>query len=442
MKNRVVKKHRLKNGLAVFYCHAPDLVSFELSMHINTGARDENKQNSGVSHFLEHMMFRGSVSYPDSFLLSQALEGFGGETNAMTGTEHTSYWLKGDAEKTKEAIFCFAEFFLNPNFADLEIERNVILQEMASDFNEDGTSIDTESLAMDSFFKDHPLGNPVIGTEKAVRHLTQADLQEKRKHFYCPTRCVLTIHSSLDEEQTLAHITSCFEHDWPHASGGQAVRQDASFFLTAPGDLKKAQNALCLQNNPDNQFALKLLFPTAGGLSEQVVLTTFLQRILDDGICTRLPSNIREKHGLVYDISCDTQFFQEIGVFGLDAMVSQDSLEPLLKRLKEEFHKILNHAPADWECDHIKYRYCFDLKQIMENPARLLNREVSAYFANSSFSLQDEMNAVMSFKPVDVCALAQNVFGSWRRGLVLVGPRARKCRDSVESFLSVFDQVF
>lgn len=439
MIQRMIKKHTLKNGLAVFYCHTPDLVAFEISMHINTGSRDENVTNNGISHFLEHMMFRGSRTHPNSLELSRALERFGGETNAMTGVEQTSYWLKGDSEKTQMAIEAFADFFLYPNYADLDIERNVILQEMASDFNEEGLSIDTEALGMSSLFADHPLGLSVIGNHESVKRLTHVDLEEKRRHFYSPARCALTIHTGLDEDETLKCLELYFGNVWSHCLDANPNRISAAGLISSRAQLRKPQNALCLQNNPDNQFALKLIFPTEGGLSADVVLATFLQRILDDGICTRFPANIREKYGLVYDISCDTQFFCETGTFSMDAMVSEDSLQPLMEKLEYEFKSILTQAPSVFECDHIKYRYYFDLKQILESPSRYLTREVNTYFLQSSFSLQDEMEVIRSLDPQDVLKTAQKIFGAARRGFVLVGPRARKRRDSVERFLSLFD---
>src|SRR5688572_14745720 len=115
-----LNQHKLNNGLTVIYCQTPSHAEFEISMHIKTGARDESSHNSGISHFLEHMMFRGSRYYPNSIMLARALEKFGGEINAVTGMEHTTYWIKGDAEQCLEAIPSFAEFFLYPNFADLE----------------------------------------------------------------------------------------------------------------------------------------------------------------------------------------------------------------------------------------------------------------------------------------------------------------------------------
>ena len=441
MKFFSISKHTLKNGLRVLYCHTPDSVSFELSIHINTGARDESEENNGVSHFLEHMMFRGSKKYPNSLSLSKAMESFGSETNAMTGIEHTTYWLKGDSEKTIEAIECFSDFFLHPNYADLEIERSVILQEMASDFNESGGSIDTESLSMSSLFSNHPLGNPIIGNEDVVKKISEKELSEKRRNFYIPERCIITINTSYSEIETIKALETYFGNFWEHTKQSNPNRVTAENTIPSLSKLRKPQNALCLQNNPDNQFAVKMIFPTIGGLSKDIVLITFLQRILDDGICTRLPANIREKHGLVYDISCDTQFFNEIGTFSIDATVSEDRLNELLEKLASELKTVISEYPLKEEIEHIKFRYCFDLKQIKETPSRLLNREVSSYFMNSNLSVDDEIDIVKSITQEQILHIAKKVFGAARRGFVLIGPKARRKRDLVEKLLSIFDNI-
>lgn len=441
MHSYVISKHILNNGLNVLYCHTPDTVAFELSIHINTGARDEVHENNGISHFLEHMMFRGCNKYPNSISLSKAMESFGGETNAMTGIEHTTYWLKGDADKTIEAIECFSDFFLYPNYADIEIERSVILQEMASDFNDSNDSIDIESLSMSTLFADHPLGNSIIGNEKIIRKLTTKDLSNKRRDYYTPNRCVITIHTKLLENKVLQAIEKFFGNSWTHTVDSKPNRINAEGIMPSLSKLKKPQNALCLQNNPDNQFVLKMIFPTIGGLSKEVVHVTFLQRILDDGICTRLPANIREKYGLVYDISSDSQFFNEIGTFSIDATVSENTLEKLLDKLSHELKSIILNHPLQSEIDHIKFRYCFDLKQIKENPSRFLNREAISFFMNNHLSIDEEIEIVKSVTPADILLTAKKVFGSSRRGFVLIGPKARKKRELIEKLLSIFDQI-
>lgn len=359
----------------------------------------------------------------------------------MTGIEHTTYWLKGDAEKTVEAIECFSNFFLHPTNADLEIERSVILQEMASDFNEIGDSIDTESLSMSTLFANHPLGNPIIGKETVVKKITELDLLEKRRDFYTPQRCVITIHTSAQENDVINALEANFGNTWEHSKDSNPIRISAENIIPSPVGMRKPQNALCLQNNPDNQFAVKIIFPTIGGLSHEVVLITFLQRILDDGICTRLPANIRERHGLVYDISCDTQYFHEIGTFSIDATVSDNLMPELLDKLARELSAIISEKPLQSEIDHIRFRYCFDLKQTKETPSRLLNREVSAYFMGQNLSIDDEIEIVKSVTPEQILQTAKKVFGATRRGFVLIGPKARKKRELVEKLLSVFDNI-
>ena len=439
LKKYKIKELQLQNGLTVFYCHTPDLVSFETSIHINTGARDETKKTTGISHFLEHMMFRGSNKYPNSRLLAFAMEGFGGETNAMTGIDNTNYWIKGDAEKTLEAIECFSYFFLQPNYADLDIERHVILQEMASDFNEEGLSVDTESLGMSTLFSEHPLGNSIIGSEDSIKNMGIDELENKRKTFYIPSNCVITIQTSFSEEIVKTQIEKYFAHEWDYANKTILPRLSALNCIPNKKDLRKSQNMFCLQNNPDNQFAMKVIFPCHGNLSKNIVNITFLQRILDDGICTRLPAIIREKFGLVYDISCDTQFFQEVGTFSVDATVSEEYLTDLLEKLGKELRSILIEKPLEDEIEHIKYRYIFDLKQIQETPSRLLSRKVTEHFMKSEFSIEEELEYVNSINSEMILQTVKSIFGAGRRAFVLVGPKARKKRELVEKFLSNFD---
>lgn len=438
-----VKTYKLKNGLTVLFCQTKHLAEFEISMHIGTGARNENNENSGISHFLEHMMFRGSRYYPNSIMLARALEKFGGEINALTGMEQTTYWMKGDAEKLFEAIPHFAEFFLYPNFADIEIERNVILQELASDYNDQGICVDVDHLAMKAMFHEHSLGNPILGNSESIKRICVDDLHKKRAQDYIPSRCVFTIYSSQNTDLIIKCIEQNFDFEWPHIAckkekNNSNIIEKTEWLYKKPS-YKKSKNFLSLQNNIDNQYAMKIIFPIVGGLSEKSIHAVFLQRILDDGICTRLPGNIREQHGLAYDISCDTQFFYEIGILGIDVTISDDCLTNLLDKLAFELQSLFVSHPTSEEVEHIKYRYLFDLKQIMQNPSKLLNRYANTIFMNSSFSLQEEIEIVKNMDQKTVHLTAQNTFMQNLRAFALIGPRAKKQRNYVEKFLKIFE---
>jgi len=439
MKLKSLKRAVLSNGLAVYVGTSPETASFELAMHIDTGSRDETVETSGVSHFLEHMMFRGSRRYPDSVLLAQTLEAFGGENNAMTTVESTVYWLRGAAARLADASLAFAEFFLHPNFADLETERNIILQELQNDYNEEGDCIDTESLGMEALFGDHPLGLPIIGREAVIRKLTQADLQAKRARHYVPARCAVSIISSLPEDAVLSMMERAFDFPWDHIDQKSNIPASQDRLLVPPAlfasEGRKRRHALKLVNNSDSQYALKMMFPCSGGLTRAVVAETFLQRILDDGISSRLPAVIREKQGLVYDISADSNAFAETGAFSVDATVSKDSLDRLLARLFEELGKVTQDKPTAEEMERIRFRYAFDLETLPESHSRIVSREVWNGFLRTSLSVDEELDIVRSIGADEILSTAQRVFGAARRGIVLIGPRARKKRDDVEKFL-------
>ena len=215
-------------------------------------------------------------------------------------------------------------------------------------------------------------------------------------------------------------------------SSGSSIGSNVGVQNTRP------RTEFTLQNNADNQFAVRFMFPCAGGMSRQVVVDTFLQRILDDGISSRLPSVIREKDGLVYDVSADSSAFADIGAFAVDATVSKDSVDELLLRLWQELETIASHKPSEIEMERVKFRYQFDLESLPESHSRFLSREVWNGFINSELSIANEMEMVTSISAEEVRATAERIFSAKKRGLVLIGPRARKKRDLVEKLFNRF----
>lgn len=423
---------KLSNGLRFLYCRNQSSAAFELSVHIDTGSRDETAENSGVSHFLEHMMFRGSKRFPNSVALAGAMESFGGEANAMTSIENTVYWLKGSNSRLEKAFDLFAEFFLHPNYADLETERGIILQELANDYNEAGDNIDCETLAMGSMFPQHSLGLPIIGTEESITRLTVEDLKTKHSQHYQPSQCILSLVSSLPFEDVVRMAERTFGQPWQHVKHAPPKRSEINpdYFLNT-----KQKRTLVLQNNSDNQYVFKLMLPGSGGLNQKVVEDIIVERLLDDGISSRLPATVREKHGLVYDISADAQSYADIGTFSIDATISQDSLQKLFDVLLMELVRVCQEPPTVEELERLKFRYLFDLEILHENHPRLISREVTQLFLNTPLTLEEEAGFVRSITPEQVRQTARRIFTHPRQTVVLVGPRARKFRSSVEKFL-------
>jgi predicted Zn-dependent peptidase len=285
---------------------------------------------------------------------------------------------------------------------------------------------------MGSMFPGHPLGLPIIGTEESIQRLTLAELQQKHGEYYTPENCILTLVSPLSTEQVTQFAEATFGKPWAHARN-TTQRRDV-----LPVDyysLAKPKRTLVLQNNSDNQYVFKLMLPGAGGLNEKVVHDIIVERLLDDGISSRLPATIREKHGLVYDISADAQSYVDVGTFSIDATISQHSMQRLLDALLIELVRVCQEPPRPDELERLKFRYLFDLEVMGENPSRLITREVTQMFLNIQLPLQREAEIVRSITPETVQQTAKKILTHPRQTVVLVGPRARKFRSSVEKFL-------
>jgi predicted Zn-dependent peptidase len=421
----------LSNGLRVLVSKNESSYAFDLAYHIDSGSRDETISTNGVSHLLEHMLFRGTKRFPNSILLAQELESYGGECNAMTTQENTVYWLRGSNLKLRSALTNFSEFLSTPNFADFETEKKIVLQELENDYNENQELIDPESLSAKAFFGEHGLGLPIVGTRDSIAGLNEEHLLCKLREFYHPRNATLTISTQVDPDLVLSWVSEIFQcfFDSPNLNSGMYSKPQKTLFQN-----RSAHKKIQLQENSDSQFNLKILFQSSGGINSEVVLETFLQRILDDGIASRFPASIREKKGLVYDISCDSNAFLEVGYTSIDATVSKDNLHPLLLELTSELLKALSIKPSTEEMERTKFRYLFDLQTCQEQSSRMLSREVYNGFFGQQFSVEQEMEVVKSITSEQVLATAQKVFLSPLKSFTLVGPKARKQRNYIESF--------
>lgn len=452
MKLKSLTRHQLSNGLLVFLAHAEESAAFELSLHVEAGSRDEGLAHNGISHLLEHMMFRGSSVYSDSVALAKAMEALGGENNAMTTAENTVYWLRGAASRLQPAIEVFAEFFLRPTFPDLELERGIVLQELASDFNEEGLLIEIDTLGLSTMFGDHPLGMSIIGNDATIRAVGTAELESYRARHYTPAKCVLGVLTHLEPAAVLPWLEAAFgAPHWPATAAEQPVagadfarlagRAPPTLEAKAPNPIGKAPlGRMKLQENPDNQFSLKVLFPCEGGASDVLIRQNFLERLLNDGVASRLQASIRERLGLVYDISCDANSYSDVGVFNFDATVSADGVRRLLAALAEELHRACVDPPTEEEMERVRFRYLFDLQALEESPGRVLAREMSRHFLSKSMNVAEEARAVAAITSADVIQTARAIFQHPDRTVVLVGPKAKKQEDAVQRFFQTLSQ--
>ena len=162
-------KDVMANGLTVVTVEMPHIHTMEVSMFVRAGLRFENEKNNGISHFLEHMMFRGNRKYPDSISLNMEFENIGRDLRASTLGEYTQYGFSPHVSQLDKGIELFAEFFYSPTFPEIELERGIILEEYYEELNEDGVNVDINNQACKLLYPGTPISWPTIGTEETIK---------------------------------------------------------------------------------------------------------------------------------------------------------------------------------------------------------------------------------------------------------------------------------
>ena len=193
-------KDVLPNGLTVVTVEMPHLHTVEVSMFVRAGLRFENEKNNGISHFLEHMMFRGNRKYADSISLNMEFEKIGRDLRASTLGEYTQYGFNPHISELGKGMEIFSEFFYSPTFPEIEVERGIILEEYYEDLNEDGVNVDINNHACKLLYPGTPMSWPTIGTEETIKNMSVEMLRGYYNAHYIPGNMVLAMAGPIEHE--------------------------------------------------------------------------------------------------------------------------------------------------------------------------------------------------------------------------------------------------
>ncbi len=174
----------LSNGLRICAVSFPGIKTVSIHAYIFVGSIYETRQNNGISHFVEHMLFRGNEKLGNSKTLNLKIEELGGEINASTSFEMTEYWLDFHCDYLNQGIHRFCSFLQYPLFEQIEIERSIILEEILDDYNEKNQLIDLGNLISNELWPEHPMGLPVIGNLETIKNINREDLVAWFQQYY------------------------------------------------------------------------------------------------------------------------------------------------------------------------------------------------------------------------------------------------------------------
>jgi predicted Zn-dependent peptidase len=321
-------KSVLDNGLRVITSSMPHSRSVCLAILVGAGSCYESKEEAGISHFAEHLFFKGTERRPTSREITQDIEGVGGIINGGTDKEMTVFWCKVAGPHFSIALDVLSDLLLNSRFdtTDIEKERQVIIEEI--NMNMDIPQQRVDMLIDELLWPEQPLGREVTGYKATVSSLTRDRLLNYVASRYIPNNTVLSIAGNIQHEETMSQITPRFDK-WP---AGELVtvystddKQTEARLRIDPKDIEQAHLCLAVHGfsrSHPQRFTIDLLNTVLGG-----------------GMSSRLFMEIRERRGLAYDIHSYTEHFLDSGTFGIYAGVDPSKTESALAAILEELSK-------------------------------------------------------------------------------------------------------
>ena len=327
----------LPNGLRVISEHMPGIRSIAVGCWVDTGTRDENPNEAGASHFLEHLLFKGSERLSGREI-SERFDAMGAESNAFTSKDHTCFWAKLLDEDLFEGLDLLAEMLQRPAFRpqDIESERQVVIEEI--NMSED----DPSDLAHEEFtravFAGHPLEAPVLGTRESIRAMTRDDLSGYWKRRYGVGSTVIALAGSVDHDSAVSMIDELFG-DW----SGDPVEHEY-----APLEPKPRVRVV---TRPTEQAHIVLGGAGLDRADERRWSFEVLNHVLGGGMSSRLFTEIREERGLAYSVYSFRLAYADAGAWGVYVGTTPDRAVTVLELIRNEIDKLVQDGitPAELE---------------------------------------------------------------------------------------------
>lgn len=425
-------KDVLRNGLTVVTIEMPHIHTFDMAMFVRAGLRLENEENNGISHFLEHMLFRGNKRFASSFLLNKEFEAIGRDFRASTVSEYSYYGFSPHISQVDRAVELFAEFFSSPTFPEIDVEREIIREEYLEDLNEDGAIVDIDTLACQLLYKGSTLGMPTIGTEETIGKIDKEMLHEYFDTYYVPQNMILVGAGPVNHEEFLDLVERHFA-EFP--VGGKFVSKNY-FQGSIIEDQKKPE--ILFQDDSDSQAQLQICFRAVSYNHPDYFALNLANRVFDDGFTSRIQVAVREDRGLAYSVESRVTSWSDVGTIDFDVTVRLEKLFEVMQILLAEVKKFREFGPTEEELDHVKRRYFYELDADLDDPYRQIVRHGFPLLYSKDISVEEEWELVERITVPQVLEAARKIFVPEKLNVVIVGPCTPKIKKDIEELVESF----
>ena len=403
------KYKTLKNGLTIVGEEIPYLKSVSLGVWINTGSRLESAKESGVSHFIEHMLFKGTKNRSAKDI-ARDIDSLGGEINAFTNKECTCYYVHLLDEHINKGIDVLSDMILNSSFNsdDIDKERFVILEELK--MYEDSLDDLSYDLLAENIYPNDGLGRNILGNRDTIKNLSREDILNHYNKYYLPNNAIISICGNFKFNEVVKVIEDKFENWEP--KDVDILVEEAKFtpcFVAKNKDSEQVNIAISLKAIPEES-------------EKEAYALAVVNNVFGGSTSSRLFQNIREDKGLVYSIYSSQTLFRKCGELGIFASTSEEYLKEvydlIIKEIKEIKENYITKEELEQSKKQLKGNYILSLESIN---AKMLSHGESMLLNNKIKDEDEIIEHINSVNMEQVKAIIKKVFNIENLGVCIVG---------------------
>lgn len=411
-------KKVLKNGLRVITVPMKDNPTVTVLVLVEAGSNYETKKVNGISHFLEHMCFKGTIKRPKAVDISKELDSLGSQYNAFTAQEYTGYYAKSDARHFKKIFDVVSDIYLNSTFPDAEIEKEkgVIIEEI--NMYEDIPTRHVQDLMMKLLYGNQPAGWNVAGEKKNILNMKRDNFVSYKGQHYLPEATVLVAAGQVQQKEVLKEVNKIF---------GKIARGKKGHKIKVKERQKNPQALVNFKKTDQTHFVLGMR--SLNLFDKKNPVLSVLGGILGGGMSSRLFVKLREEMGVGYYVRAYNDAYTDHGFLQISAGVDNKRIEEVIWAVLEECRKLKNYIVSEEELNKVKECLIGNMKLSLESSddianfyggQELLKREIK--------SPEEKAKEIRKITASQIQLLAKDIFKNKKLNLALIGPFKEKVR--------------
>jgi predicted Zn-dependent peptidase len=406
------KKTTLDNGLRIITASLKESQSVAVSIMAGVGSRYETDKNAGVSHFLEHLLFKGTKKRPTTQIIAELVDGVGGMHNAYTSNDMTCYYIKLPRQHAKLAIDILADMIRHPLLDPVEVdrERGVVIEEMHV-YRDDPARYINDLLPQLIWPKD-PLGREIIGTEDVINAIPRDDIADFQARYYSPSNLVVAVSGDIDHDTVVKQITELM---------GDMKRFEVPAITKLKTELAPELTYELEQETNQAHLLIGCQAYPYDHLNDAAarVLTT----ILGGGMSSRLFINVRERQGLAYHVYADYNNYVDTGLFSIYGGINLDKTEQAIESILAELERLRIEPVSEAELTKVKNKMSGSLQMALENTFAIADRMGTRLLLLDQIKTPEETIAeIDAITAEDVMRVAKDLLVPERLRMAVIAP--------------------